>query len=237
MAAITGAVIAGAATAYAANRQSAAGKDAARAQRDSAQLGIDEQRRQFDTFQQNIQPYLGAGTGALSSLQALNSGDYSGFENSPDYLYARGQTQQGVERGAAARGSLYSGGTNADLATALNGIASQNLGNYRGSLMGLAQMGQNSAVGAGSLGQQSANAISGLYGQQGNAAANGSINSANAWSNAAGGLASLAGQYMSSRQSSYQPQSQWGAFAPNQPATNYGGTLGPSNGSSWNFGP
>lgn len=238
MAAITGAVIAGAATAYAANRQSAAGKDAARAQRDAAGLGIDEQRRQFNTFQENIQPYLGAGTGALPSLQALNSGNYSGFENSPDYLYARGQTQQGVERGAAARGGLYSGGTNVDLATALNGIASQNLGNYRGSLMGLAQMGQNSAVGAGSLGQQSANAISGLYGQQGNAAANGSINSANAWSNAAGGLASLAGQYMNSRQSSYsnpQTTGNFGAFAPSQSSGGYG-SLSPSNGKNWNFG-
>lgn len=234
MAAITSAVVVAAGSAYAANRQSAAAGDAADAQRDAAGQAMGYQRERDGIFDQNIAPYLGAGSQALSQLSALNSGDYSGFEKSPDYLYARGQTQQGVERGAAARGGLYSGGTNVDLGNALNGIASQNLGNYRSSLMSLAGMGQNAAVGAGNMGQQSANAMANLYGQQGNAAANGAIGSANAWSNGLAGVTGAFGQYMGSRQSSYQqPQSQWGAFAPNQSS---GGGLGPSNGSSWNFG-
>lgn len=236
MAAITSAVVVAAGSAYAANRQSSAAKDAANAQRDAAGNAMGYQRERDAVFDQNIAPYLGAGTQALSQLNALNSGDYSGFENSPDYLYARQQTQQGVERGAARRGGLYSGGTNVDLANALNGIASQNLGAHRNGLMDLARLGQNSAVGAGSLGQQSANSMSNLYGQQGQAAANGSINQANAWSNGIAGITGALGQYAGNRQSSYQPQSGFGAFAPNQPAQQGYGSLGPSNGSSWNFG-
>ena len=217
-------------SAIAAKKQSDAAKDASRAGQQSAQQGMDYQRERDDIFDGNIAPYLGAGTESLAQLGKLNSGDYSGFENSPDFLYARGQMQQGVERGAAARGGLYSGGTNVDLANAMNGIASQNLGNYRSSLMGMANLGQNSAVGAGNMGQQSANAMSRMFNQQGEARGQGAINSANAFSNGLQGAMGAFGSYMGSRQSSYQPQS-YGGFTPNQ-----GGSLGPSNGKTWNFG-
>lgn len=206
-------------------------KDAARSANRGAQAGIDEQRAAREQFQQNIQPYLDfAQNSALPGLQALASGDYSAFEDSPDYLYARDQMQKGVERGAAARGSLYSGGTNVDLAGALGGLASQNLGNYRGYLMDIARMGQNAAVGAGSLGQQNANAISGLLGQQGQNSANAAIGGANAWGNALQGLAGLGGQFMGSRSSAYNPmtpvQRQSTPMPPatvNVPNVNFGG--------------
>ena len=230
MAVTTMAVVGAAGSLYSSNRQASAGRDASRAGQNAAQQGMDYQRERDGIFDGNIAPYLGAGTEALGQLNKLNSGDYSGFENSPDFLYARGQAQQGVERGAAARGGLYSGGTNVDLANAMNGIASQNLGNYRSSLMGMANLGQNSAVGAGNMGQQSANAMSRMFNQQGEARGQGAINSANAFSNGLQGAMGAFGSYMGSRKSSYQPQS-YGGFTPNQ-----GGSLGPSNGKSWNFG-
>lgn len=206
MAAITAAAItAGAAVAGGAMQANAA-KKAGQAAQAGAQAGIGEQQAARNQFQQNISPYLQSGQNALGGLNALNSGDYSGFESSPDYLYARDQTQQGVERGAAARGSLYNGGTNIDLANALNGIASQNLGGYRNSLMSMAQMGQSAAVGAGQMGQQSANAISGLYAGQAQAAGDAAINKANAWGSALQGLSGIAGQYAGQRQSSYTNQ-------------------------------
>ena len=40
-------------------------------------------------MQANQQPYMQAGTQALGGLSQLANGDYSGFMNSPDYLYAR----------------------------------------------------------------------------------------------------------------------------------------------------
>lgn len=213
-----GAAIAAVGGLVAADMQSGAAGDAADAQAQASAQSIAEQRRQFDQLQANQQPYMQAGTGALSGLERLAAGDYSSFGDSPDYLYARDQMQQGIERGASARGALYNRGTDVDLARHLGGLASQNLGNYRGSLMGLASLGQNAAAGVGNAGMGMANSIGNLAGQQGAAQAQGAYDKANAWSNALGGLAGAAGQYAGNRSSSYtQPTGNWGAFAPNQP--------------------
>lgn len=169
MAAITAAAVVGAGMAYSANRQGAAQKKAGRAQASAAQDTIDEQSRLYNQSVDQAMPWYNAGTNALSQLEAVNGGDYSGFENSPDYLYARGQTQQGLERGAAARGGLYSGGTNVDLANALNGIASQNLGNYTNRLSDLARMGQGQSQYLGQLGQNYGNQYGNAMGIKGNA--------------------------------------------------------------------
>lgn len=182
-------------------------EDAAAAGERAGQAGIAEQRAARQQFQENIQPYMQFGTGAISGLEALNEGDYSGFEESPDYLYARQQMQQGLERGAASRGRLYSGGTNVDLARHLGGLASQNLGAYRSNLMQQAAMGQNAAVGAGTAGMQSASNIGNLYGNIGQAQAGGAINQANAIGGTLQNLAGIGAQYASSRSSAYTPQS------------------------------
>ena len=110
------------------------------------------------------QPYLdyGQGMGGLGGLNQLASGDYSGFENSPDYKYAREQMIYGQDHSASARGRLQSGGYAMDLAQGLNGLASQNLGNYRGSLQWGAGLGQNSAQGLAALGASAGNSIAGL---------------------------------------------------------------------------
>lgn len=237
MAAVTAAVVTGAVSAYGANKQAGAAKDAANAQSRAGQLGIDEQRRQFDTFQGNIQPYLQTGGMANSQLQALLGGDMSGFKADPGYQFRLDQGMQAKDRGAAARGGLFSGGHQADLATFNQGLAAQEYGSYWDRLMGATQLGQNSAVGAGQLGQQSANSIGNLYGNIGNAQAGGAINSANAWSNGLAGIAGAVGQYAGARSSAYQaPQGNYGAFTPTNNSTAWTGALGPSNGSNWNFG-
>lgn len=53
------------------NSAKKAASRAADAQVKAAQLAIDEQRRQFDTTQQNFAPYLSSGTAALSGINAL----------------------------------------------------------------------------------------------------------------------------------------------------------------------
>ena len=75
--------------------------------------------------------------------------------------------QSGIEHGAAARGSLYSGGTNLDLAAGLNGLASQNYNNWFGQNMGLAQMGQQSTNSLGGYGANAANNTAQLYSDNG----------------------------------------------------------------------
>lgn len=219
MAAVTGAVIAGAATAYGANRQASAAKDAASAQQNAANLGIDEQRRQFDTFQENIAPYLQTGQTGLRRLANLLD-DPNSIQDSAAYQWRMGQGMQGLDRSAAARGSLFGGGHQTDVLNYAQGLASQEYGNQWNRLAGLASMGQNAAVGAGSMGQQSASNIGNLLANAGNAQAAGAINSANAWSNGLAGLANVAGNYLGGRNSAYQGTGQqggnWGAFTPNQ---------------------
>lgn len=239
MAAVTTLAISAGAAAYGAKKQSDAAKDAAGAQTNAANMGIGEQRRQFDTFQQNIQPYLQTGGMANSQLQALLSGDMSAFQQDPGYQWRMDQGMKGLDRSAAAKGGLFSGGHQTDLIDYNQGFASNEYGNVWNRLMGATQLGQNSAVGAGQLGQQSASNIGNLYGQIGQAQAGGAINSANAWSNGLSGLAGAFGQYAGSRQSGYQPQQSggnYGSFTPTNSSTAWTGALGPSNGSTWNFG-
>ena len=157
--------------AYSANQAKQSAKGAANAQTRAADSATAEQQRQFDLTRQDQQPFLQAGQGALTQMQALNAGDFSSFKSSPDYTYARDQMQQGIERGAAARGSLYSGGTNVDLATALNGIASQNYGNFYDRLSRMAGQGQSTATNLGGLGMGMANQVGQNYMDAGKARA------------------------------------------------------------------
>ncbi|WP_408953052.1 hypothetical protein [Lysobacter sp. Hz 25] len=195
-----------AATAYAAKKQGDAAKSAGKSGQQAAQLGIDEQRAAREQFQTNIAPYLGAGSSALSRLEALNNGDFSSFKQSPDYQFAFDQGMKGLDRSAAANGGLYSGGADADRIAFGQGLATQNYSNFYNRLADIARMGQSSAVGAGQLGQGSASAIGNLAGAGAAAAGAGAIGSANAQSNGLAGLAGIAGQYagnLGNRQSSY----------------------------------
>lgn len=200
-----------------------------------SQAGIAEQRAAREQFQENIDPYLQTGGQFNAVLGRLAGGDRTAFTQSPGYQFQLDQGMQTLNRGAAAQGNYRSGGTDADRLAFSQGLAAQDYNNFFNQNLQGAQLGQNAAVGAGSMGQQSANAISGLYGQMGQAGANAAIGAGNQWGNALQGLGGLAGQYMGNRGSGYQAQQtgNFGAFNPNQTNT---GLLGPSNGSSWNFG-
>ena len=230
-----GLIVAGVASAYAAKKQSDAAKKAASAGKDAANLGIGEQRAAREQFQTNIAPYMEFGKTGISGLQGLLN-DPNSIDQSNAYKFRFDQGLQAKDRSAAARGGLYSGGHSADLLAYGQGMGSQEYDNQWGRLMGIANMGQNSAVGAGQMGQNSANAISGLYGNIGAAQGAGAINSANAWSSGLANMAGIAGNMFGGRSSSYQQpqQSGWGSFAPNQSSGGY--ALGPSNGKTWNFG-
>lgn len=168
MAAITAGVVVAGTAAYGANRKAAAQKAAGRAQASAAQDAIDQSTAIYNNSVDQAMPFYNAGTNALGQLEAVNRGDYSGFENSPDYLFALQQGTKALDRSAASRGSLFSGGQLADLQELGQGLATQNLGNYTNRLLGLSQMGQNQSQFLGNLGQnysgQVANAL-GIKGQ------------------------------------------------------------------------
>lgn len=144
---------------------------AAGAQKDASKKAIEEQRRQFDLTRSDQMPWLQAGQGALSNLQKLNSGDFSAFTQSPDYQFALDEGFKAMDRSAASRGRLYSGGYGQDLTKYGQGLATQNYGNYYNRLAGMAGVGQTTASNLGQLGQNMANSIGNQYNQIGAARA------------------------------------------------------------------
>jgi hypothetical protein len=143
-----GAIISAAADLYS-NSQNQKG---AKAGQEGAQAGLDWTKQVYQDAQGNFAPYLGAGQTGLNGLTRLANGDYSGFASSPDYQYSLEQMINANDHSAAARGRLYSGGYPADLAHDVNGLASQNLGNYRSSLQYLSTLGDTAASQLGSIG-------------------------------------------------------------------------------------
>jgi hypothetical protein len=148
-----------------------AANKSADAQKSASKKSIAEQQRQFDLTRSDQMPWMQAGTGALGQMQALNNGDFSKFYQSPDYQFALDQGIKSLDRSAAARGRLYSGGYGQDLTNYAQGLATQNYGNYYGRLADMAGIGQSSAQNLAAYGQNKANAISTQYGNIGQARA------------------------------------------------------------------
>lgn len=194
MAAITTAAIAAGAAVYSANKQAGAAKAAGNKAQRAADDAAARTEQNYERTQTNLQPYIDAGTDALTKIKAVNSGDYTGFQSSPDYLFARDQGIQAQDRSAAARGSLYSGGHSADLATFASGLASQNLNTYYNRLTGLASMGQGASTNLGSIGNGSAGQIGNFNLAGAQAQGQSAYDQANSNTNLVGNLAGIAGQ-------------------------------------------
>jgi hypothetical protein len=191
-----------------ANRSANAARDAANSQSASAAAGIAEQRRQFDSIQQMLAPFVGAGTDALSGLldfSGLNGQDaqaaaIGGVENSAEYASQVGAAENAMLQNTAATGGLRGGNTQRALAevrpTILNGLVNQQYGR----LGGLATMGQSSAVQTGTAGQNMAGQVSNLYAQQGAAQAGGALGQAAAFNNGLAAVGNAGGQYFAAMQ-------------------------------------
>lgn len=175
------ALVMAASAAYAANQQRKAASQGAKAQTDASNAAI-------GVAQDNLAPYMDFGKSALPALQQLNSGDYSGFLKSPDYLAALNLGQDQIDRGAAARGGLFGGGHTRDSISFGSGLASQYLNQYRNSLFNQAGMGQQAA---GTL----TGAVTGQLNNIGNARQSSYQQQADANSQFAGGLGGLAARY------------------------------------------
>lgn len=163
----------------------------ANASQQGTQMSIDEQRRQFDLTRGDQKPFMDAGHNALARMQALNDGNFSQFYESPDYKFAMEQGIQGLDRGAAARGRLYSGGADADRMKFSSGLASQNYNSFYNRLQSMAGQGQTTASGLGSLGMGMANNIGNLH--MGNAANRASSyqQQGDAWGQTAAGIGGM----------------------------------------------
>lgn len=182
VAGIAGVATAGA-TIYAGSKAASAAKKAASTQAESAQQGIEEQRRQFDLTQKLLGPYAQAGEGALSAQQALiglagpeaQSAAIRQIEMSPQFTSMVAQGENALLQQASATGGLRGGNTQAALAqfrpNLLSGLIQQQYQN----LGGLTTTGLNAATGTGQAGMQTGVNVGNLLQQQGAATAGGQI--------------------------------------------------------------
>ena len=182
MVGVAGVATAGA-TIYAGSKAASAAKKAAGTQAESAQAGIEEQRRQFDLTQKLLGPYAQAGEGALSAQQALiglagpeaQAKAIREIEMSPQFTSMVAQGENAMLQNASATGGLRGGNTQAALAqfrpNLLSGLIQQQYQN----LGGLTTLGQNAAAGVGNAGMQTGKQIAGLLEQQGAATAAGQV--------------------------------------------------------------
>ncbi len=190
----------------AANSAKKAARSAAGAQTESAQLGIDEQRRQFDRVQELLAPYVSAGEGGLGGQLALAGLSGPEAEQAaidriiagPQYEALVQQGEQGILQNAAATGGLRGGNTQGALAQFRPQVLSGLIEQQYGRLGGLTGIGQASAAGVGAAGQQTGSSIAALLGQQGAAQAGSALarGQANAdlFGTLSGGIGTLLGQ-------------------------------------------
>lgn len=120
---IGGAAISSHAAGQAAKTQSQAGLTAAQLQAKSEADALAFQKQEYADQQKNIAPWLKAGQSGITSLAKLANGglptwnqqfqapNAANEQNDPGFAFRLQQGQQALERSAAARGGLLTGGT------------------------------------------------------------------------------------------------------------------------------
>lgn len=188
--------------------QKSAAKTAANAQIDASEMGVEEQRRQFDAVQKLLKPYADAGLSGLAGQQnllgingtAAQQAAINNINNSSEMQTYLQQGENAILQNASATGGLRGGNTQAALAQfrpqLLNQLINQRYQNYAG----LTSLGQNAAAGTGNAGMQTASNISNLYQQTGAAQAGAALAqgqaSANMWNGVTGAIGQVAGMKM-----------------------------------------
>lgn len=140
--------------------------------------------------QTNLQPYIGAGQSALTSLlgfYGLPGGNPGGaaasfnqFTQLPAYQFPLQQGQLAINRQLAASGLTGSGAALRDASQFNQGYASTGFQSYLTGLGGISGAGSQAAGTLLGQGNTAANTIANAYGYQGNAAANGIVGANNA---------------------------------------------------------
>lgn len=178
--------------------------DAADAQSQAAQAGIDAQNQRFNELKQLLAPYAQAGNGAMQAQSNLiglggrqaQQQSIDDLQNSPMFQAMLQQGSQSILANASATGGLRGGNTQAALAQFAPRLLAQQINDQYNRLGGLTSIGQNAAAMQGNAGMQVGSSAAGLLQQAGAAQAGGSLAQANIFGNTVGSLAGMAAQYM-----------------------------------------
>lgn len=179
-----------------ASDQAKAANRAANIQAQSAQQGIDEQRRQFDAILELMKPYVQSGTQSLQAQQDLlgigtgsQQDAINAFANSPMFQGIAQQGENAILQNASATGGLRGGNVQGALGQFRPALLNQLVQQQFQNLGGLTSLGQNAAAMQGNAGQAAGANIGNLLQQQGAALAGGRIAQGNV---AASGFNTLA---------------------------------------------
>lgn len=220
-AALGAAVVGAGASMYAADKQEDAAHQASLQQGQSAQQGIDETRRQFDAFRELLQPYVQAGTGALTAQQNLiglggpeaQRAAIEALRGSEEFGFLTRQGEEGILANASATGGLRGGNTQSALAQFRPALLSAMITDRYNRLGGLVSIGQNAAAGVGNAGLATGSQVAGLYQQQGAAAAGGAMAQGRIQSNLASQLANSFGTALGGYQRQYTSPGVGGSYS------------------------
>ena len=209
-----------------------AASKAANMQAQSADQATQLQRDMFNKQVELQQPWQQAGVNALNKMQ---SGDVMGMMD-PSYQFRLGEGMKALDRQAAARGGLISGGALKAAQRYGQDFASTEFGNAYNRLAGLAGIGQTATNTMGSnAGQFGVNAGNNMMAGA-NARASGYVGGANALT---GGLSNAANIYQNNQMmNSVQANSlnqRYGMGNTYFPSGSYGSAL-PTNASQINWG-
>ena len=262
---VVAAVVGGTIGAYGANKaadtQAGAARDAANIQAQSAREAQALQKQMFEqqvagqepfrqaglTGQNRLMEYLGLGGNAGAAGYGKYGRDFgmSDFQADPGYAFRLGEGQKALERSAAARGGLISGGALKAATRYGQDMGSQeyqnaynryqtNRTNQLQPLGNLMSMGQSAASNQGSAaGQYGANAGNMIMGA-GNAMAGGITGAGNAQAAGYMGMANTLAGGINTGVSGYQNQQNFNNWLSSQPKTGYNymysdpGAVGPS---------
>ena len=152
-----------------------AATQAAAAQAKATKYAANIQRQDYQQGMSALQPSIDAGNTARSyemgGLGLPGGVDQAtataAFRNSPGYQFGLKTGENAVQTGAAAGGSLFSGGTLKDLNNYASGMADQNFQGWLGNVGGIAGQGNAQTNQAVNLGQGTADNLSNLATQGG----------------------------------------------------------------------
>jgi hypothetical protein len=199
---------------------SSASKKAGKAQAASADRASQIQQENFEQTRKDLMPYKQAGDTSLSQLmgQVTPNGyfnqTYTGQDiySDPSYQFRLQQGQNAIQSSAAAQGGLLSGATlkalqnygqesaSQEYSNAYNRFNADQTNRYN-RLSNLVGVGQNAAAQVGNAGAQTSQAIANNTMAGANSIAAGQIGSANAWTDGAQQLGSLATAYAKNKKS------------------------------------
>lgn len=200
-AAVVGAGIGGALLSSSATRSAA--NTAANAQDRAAQLGIDQQNKQFEAVQKLLSPFVTAGTGSLTAQQDMLGLNGAGaqqaiinsLQGSPQFQALTKQGEDAILANASATGGLRGGNVQGALAQFRPQLLNQLIDQQYSRLGGLTSLGQNAAAGVGNAGMATGNSVSNLLAQQGAAQAGNALAGGQAMSNMYNAFGSSIGAY------------------------------------------